>query len=119
MGSVGANLQRRQRQPQVVDRARRAGQVIDDVDRLVDREMIRDVVIHEDEIVAAQVLDVLKRPGLQVVEANDSVSVAGKRIAEMRSKKARASCDDGGRHLADATQASGTLLHPSQRIYAP
>jgi hypothetical protein len=35
----------------------------------------------------------------------------------MRSEKARAPCDDGGRHLADATQASGGLLQASQRIY--
>jgi hypothetical protein len=35
----------------------------------------------------------------------------------VRSKKARASCDDGGRHLADATQASGPLPQASQRIY--
>jgi hypothetical protein len=35
----------------------------------------------------------------------------------MRAEKARASCDNSSRHLADATQASGTLLQASQRIY--
>ena len=61
--------------------------------------MARDVVIHEDEVVAAQVLDVLQRAGLQVVDADDAVAVASERIAEMRPEKARASGDDGGRHL--------------------
>ena len=37
VGAVRADLQRLQRQPQVVDRARRAGQVVDEVDRFVDR----------------------------------------------------------------------------------
>ena len=45
--AVGADLERVQRQPQVVDRRRRRGEVVDEVDRLVDEERLDDVVVHE------------------------------------------------------------------------
>ena len=44
---VGADLQRVQRQPQVVDRRCRAGEVVDEVDRLVDEERLDDVRVQE------------------------------------------------------------------------
>src|SRR5438445_3912486 len=44
-------LFRSQRHAQVVDRARERGQVVDDVDRLVDPDVLDDVVVDEDEVV--------------------------------------------------------------------
>ena len=44
--AVRADLERLQRQPQVVDRARRAREVVDEVDRLVDLDVLRQVVRH-------------------------------------------------------------------------
>ena len=41
VGAVGADLERVQRQPQVVDRARRRGEVVDEVDVLGDRRRTR------------------------------------------------------------------------------
>ena len=43
--AVGADLERVQRQPQVVDRRRRRGEVVDEVDRLVDEERLDDVLV--------------------------------------------------------------------------
>jgi len=55
--------------------------VEDEVDRLVDLEMPRQVVVQEDEIVAAQMLDVLQRPGLEVVDADHPVAVGYEGVA--------------------------------------
>ena len=41
MRAVGADLERVQRQPQVVDRRRRRGEVVNEVDRLVDEVAAR------------------------------------------------------------------------------
>ena len=73
MGAVRADLERLQRQPQVVDRAGRAREVVDEVDRLVDLDMLGEVGGEEDEAVRAQVLDVGQRARLEVVDADDAV----------------------------------------------
>jgi hypothetical protein len=57
---VRPNLQRLQRQAQIVDRARRAREVIDDVDRFLDLEMRGDVVVQVRERVTAKMLHVLE-----------------------------------------------------------
>ena len=49
--------------------------------------------------VAAKVLDVLERACLEVVDADDPVALGDEGIAEVRTEKACASGDDGGRHL--------------------
>ncbi len=103
--SVGANLQRLERQAQVVDRAGGAREVEDEVDRLVDLEMPRQIVVQEDKALAAEVLDVLERSGLEVVHADDPEPVRDEGIAEMRAEKACTSRDDGGRHSHDASGA--------------
>ena len=86
VGSVRADLQRRQRQPQVVDRARGAREVIDEIDGLRDLEMRSDVVIDEHEAVAPEVLDVLERAGLEVVDADDPAAVGDEGVAEIPAK---------------------------------
>ena len=58
MGPVRADLERVQRQPQVVDRGRRRGEVVDEVDRLVDEVGLDDVDVEVDELVGANVGDV-------------------------------------------------------------
>ena len=49
VGAVRADLQRVQRQPQVVDRRGRRGEVVDEVDRLIDEVRLDDVQIQVDE----------------------------------------------------------------------
>ena len=77
MRPVGADLERVQRQARVVDRARRRGHVVDEVDGLVDLVVRSDVEVEEAEIVAADVLDVGQAAGLEVVDADDAVAVFG------------------------------------------
>ena len=79
---VGADLQRVQRQPQVVDRRRRRGEVVDEVDRLVDEEGLGDVDVERDERGIADVRDVGERSGLEVVDADHAV--AARRAARRR-----------------------------------
>ena len=57
-----ADLQRRDRQLEVVDRAGRAGPVQHAVDRAVDVDVVRDVVLDEHEVAARQVGDVVESP---------------------------------------------------------
>ena len=95
---VGADLERLQRQAQVVDRAGRAREVVDEVDRLVDLEMARQVVVEKEEPLATVVLDVLQRPGLEVVDADDAVLALEERVAEMRAEEPGTARDDRGRH---------------------
>ena len=84
---VRADLQRVQRLAEVVDRARERGQVEDEVDRPVDRDLLRDVVVQEEEVVAADVLEVLERRRLEVVDADNAVPLREQVIAEMRAEE--------------------------------
>ena len=101
---VRAGLQRVERKAQVVDGARKRGEVEDDVDRLVDRDVLDDVVVEEDEGVVADVVEVRERPGLEVVEAQHPVAALEERLAEMRAEKACAAGDERGRHVLDASR---------------
>ena len=83
MGAVGADLQRVQRQTQVVDRRRRRSQVVDEVDRFIDEVGIDDVEVEMHEIIGADVLDVGERAGLEVVDADDAVATAKQLVAQM------------------------------------
>ena len=74
VGAVGADLQRVQRQAQVVDRRGRRGQVVDEVDRLIDEVRLDDVDVEVDERVGADVLDVGQRAGLEVVDADHAMA---------------------------------------------
>jgi hypothetical protein len=69
---VRADLQRLQWESRVVDRAGRACEVVDEVDRLVDFDVVGDVVVQEREPLAAEVLHVLQRAGVEVVHADNA-----------------------------------------------
>jgi len=60
----------------------------DQVDRLIDLDVLRQVVGAERRSVAAQVLDVLKRPRLEVVDADHPVAVGYEGVAQVRFEKA-------------------------------
>ena len=98
VGAVGADLERVQRQAQVVDRAGRAGEVVDEVDAPVDLEMLGHVVIEEDEVAVADVLDVLERAGVEVVDADDPHSLGEERFAEMGAEEPGSAGHDGRGH---------------------
>ncbi len=92
--AVRAGLQRVQRKAQVVDRARERREVEHDVERLLDRDVLDDVVVQEDEPVVAKVLDVRERARLEVVEAQHAVTALEERLAEVRAEKACAAGDE-------------------------
>src|SRR3954447_29900 len=100
VGAVRADLERVQGQPQVVDRARRRGEVVDEVNRLLDEEGLRDVLVQEDEVLTAEVLDVRERPGLEVVDTDHAVAAGEERIAQMGAEKAAATGYQTGGHCA-------------------
>ena len=74
---------------QVVDRRCRRGEVVDEVDRLVDEVGLGDVDVEMDELGGADVLDVLERPGVEVVHAEHPVTLREQRIAEVGAQKTR------------------------------
>ena len=97
---VRADLERLQREPQVVDRARGAREVVDEVEGLGELHVVREVLRQKGEGVAPQVLDVRQGPRLEVVEADDAVTLREQRLTEVRAEKTRAAGHEGGRHRA-------------------
>src|SRR5260221_2752444 len=98
MGAVGADLERVQRQAQVVDRARRRGEGGDEGDLLGDVDVRGDVDVAELERIVTDVGDVLQRPGLEVVEADHPVPLAKQVLAEVGPEEAGAAGDYAGAH---------------------
>ena len=105
VGAVGADLQRVQRQAQVVDRRGRRGEVVDEVDRLVDEVRLDDVDVHVHEALGvADVLDVRERARLEVVDADHAVAAREQLVAEVRSEESGAAGDQAGRHARQDTR---------------
>jgi hypothetical protein len=89
MRSLGADLQRVQGQALAVDRARRARQVVDDVDLLIGEERLRQVVVHEEKVRApVDVLDVLQRASVEVVDTQHAVPAGEQVVAEVGAEEA-------------------------------
>src|SRR5207247_1908797 len=95
---VRARLERQERLTHVVDRARERGEVVDVVDRLVDLDVIGDVAAAEDEFVVPQVLEILERARLEVVDADHAIPLAEQVLAEMGAEKTGSAGHDSGRH---------------------
>ena len=94
MRAVGADLEGRERRPQVVDGARERGEMEDVVDGLVEPDRLDHVVVDERERVVALVGDVLQRPGLEVVDADDPMPLLEQVIAEVRPEETGAAGDN-------------------------
>jgi hypothetical protein len=70
-----------QGQALVVDRAGRAGEVEDHVHGLLKKKRLGEVVLNEPKIsTVLDVLNVLERPGIEVVNTDDPISVAKKEV---------------------------------------
>ena len=89
MRSVGPDLERGERHPEVVVGARQRGEVVDEVDRVVDEDRLRDVVWDESERVVMDVLDVRERAADEVVDADDPLAALEQVVAEVRAEEAR------------------------------
>ena len=92
--AVRADLQRVERDAQVVDRRRGRREVVDEVDVLLDEVRVDDVEVEVDELGPADVLDVVERAGLEVVDADDAVPALEQRIAQMGTEEAGAAGDE-------------------------
>jgi hypothetical protein len=89
--AVRADLERVERQPLVVDRRGRRGHVEDEVDRLVDLVVARDVEHLEAEVRAVRdVADVLERARLEVVDADHALAACQQVVAEVGAEEAGA-----------------------------
>ena len=85
---VGAHLERVEGQAQVVDGARRAGEVKDHVHGLLEKEWLGEVVLNEPKIrTIPDVLNVLERAGIEVVNTDDPISVAQKEVTYVRAEE--------------------------------
>ena len=93
----GAHLQRLNRQFEVVDRARRARPVQDDIHGAVHVDVVGDVVFDEDEVPAAQVGDVGQIAGQKVVDADHRVAAIEQRLGEVRPDEPGGTGDDDAR----------------------
>ena len=98
VGAVGADLERVQRQPQVVDRRGGRGEVVDEVDRLVDEERLDDVLVQVHELGRADVLDVGEGAGLEVVDADHPMTAPQQLVTEVRAEETRPTRDQTGGH---------------------
>jgi hypothetical protein len=57
-------------------------------------DVLGDVVVDEPEVAASNVLDVLERSRLEVVDADDPMALSQQVFAEVRAEKSRAPRDD-------------------------
>src|SRR5213076_3135306 len=88
MRAVRADLEARERHAEVVLWARERGEVVDEVERLVDEERLRHVVRDEPERAVVDVLDVREGAAEQVVDADDAQASLEEVVAEMRAEEA-------------------------------
>src|SRR5262249_54245286 len=108
--AVRADPERMERHSQVVDRAGKGGKVEDEIDGLVDGDVLRDVVVHEDELVLADVLHVLKGACYEAVDADDAVALGEDVVAEVGAEEPGSTGDDGRGHCRDMLAAARTRI---------
>src|ERR1043165_9608509 len=83
----------------MVDRGRRRGKGQYVIDRSLDVNVVRDVVLDEREaVVAEEVRDVRRAAGDEVVDADHFVAAREKELAEVRAEEAGAARDQGTAH---------------------
>ena len=100
MRAERADLERGNRQFQVVDRAGGRGEVEDVIHVARDEDVFRHVHADEAEaLVPGEVLDVFRAAGDEVIQGDDPVSLLEQALDEVRAEKARAAGDDGRGHF--------------------
>src|SRR5206468_7760357 len=101
------DLQRLDRQLEIVDRTCRRSEVQDRVERSLDVDVLRDVLMDERKApLWKQVGDVVGVPGDDVVDAEHLVPVGEESLAQMRADESRPARDH---HLGDGFYPIGSL----------
>ena len=91
------DLQRLDRQLEVINRAGRRGEMPDVIDRAVQEDELGHVLLDEFEIpIAAQVGDVVHAAGDEVVDADDLVAARQQQVGQMGAEEAGRAGDDAG-----------------------
>ncbi len=91
--------------------------MVHEVDRLVDLQVLGEIVVQKEKSVSAQVLDVLERAGVQVVHAEDAEALRDEVVTEMRAEKAGPTGHDSGGHRRDATRLPRTGRKTLRGLY--
>ena len=92
------DLQRLDRQFEIINRAGRRGEVPDIVHGFIEKDEFGDILLDEFEVpVAAQMGDVVHAAGDEVINANHPVSPGEQQVGEMRTKKTGRAGNDGSR----------------------
>jgi hypothetical protein len=79
------------------------------VDRLVDLDLLHDVAVEERERLVADVLDVLERRRLEVVETDDTMAIREQVLTEMRAEESGSAGDDRRGHERAMVSAESAL----------
>ena len=93
MRSERSHLQRGNGQQEVVDWARRARPVQDEIHRAVDVDIVGDIVFDQCEIAVTQVRDVRDVPGQKVVDPDHCVAAIEQGFGQMRADEPGCSSD--------------------------
>jgi hypothetical protein len=81
--------------------------VVDEIDRLLELVVLRDVEHLEAEVrPGLEVSDVLERSGLEIVHADHALSARDQVVAQVGAEEAGAAGDQGGRHRQEGSARS-------------
>src|SRR5215467_11013251 len=93
MSAEAAHLQCLNRKLQIIDRARRRGEMNDCIQPFRNVKVLCDILLDEFEPLVSQMMrDVLHPSGQKVVEHNNLIVAIQKPVRQMRAKEARSSC---------------------------
>ena len=96
MGAQRTDLQRLDREFEVINRAGGRGEMPDVIDRAVEKQILRDILLDEFVVrVAGQVRDVVDRSRDKIINSNHAMAARQQQVGEVRAKKSRASRHDG------------------------
>ena len=105
------DLERLNRQFQIINRAGGRREVPDVIHRLVEKEEFGDVLLDEFEVrVAGQMGNIVHRAGDKIVNADDLVAARQEQIGQVRTQKPGGAGDDGGGLLFFHSGQPGILL---------
>src|SRR5512138_558849 len=117
MGAERADLQRLDRQLEIIEGRRGAREMQHPIDGPLELDVLRDVVLDECKSAAiAELREILARAGDEVVHADDVAPVLQQEFAEVRADEARRARDE----YAHASQADGRMgLRPTEWYSKP